>query len=123
MHQSLNSVNPIIVSKYPIDSCPPVSRVFHYFATLPRDQVVEKLPYFHVLSNVRGIIAEFVLEEGVGLGFLDEVDDTLRVTILTRIMQGGVFIRILHISIDWVTWITFNQHTHYICVSSDSSQM
>jgi hypothetical protein len=50
--------------------------------------VVEKLPYFHVLSDVRGIIAEFVLEEGVGLGFLDEVDDALRVTILTGIMQG-----------------------------------
>lgn len=120
VHEALDRVDAVVVSQHSVHGRAPVALAHGLLHHVPRDKGVKELPNFHVLSDVGGRVAELVLDRGVCLRLLDQVDDALEVAILTCIVQGSIHIEILGITVDF--WLTFalNEYADNVCVSTHS---
>lgn len=127
MHQLLHSVNTVVVSQHTVYRGSPVSSWSHVvvavFDLAAGNQTVEELPNPHVLGDVTGSIAEFVLEKGIGEGFLDEVDDALCVSVLASVVQGGVLIEVADVLVNWGWERRLDETADNTGMSTDCCQM
>ena len=81
MHEPLDSVDAVVMPEYPIDGRPAVALPPGELGIVllhARDKRLEELTDAHVLRDVRGRLAELVLQEGVCFRFLDKVDNGVR---------------------------------------------
>ena len=52
MHQALNSIDSIVMAEDSVNSCAAITLILLDFTILSWDQIVEKLTYLHVLSDI-----------------------------------------------------------------------
>ncbi len=83
MHEPLNGVDSVVMSEDTVDGGAAVTLAsIEHVSLRAWDQAVEKLPDLHVLRDVTRSVTELVLQKGISLGLLDQIDDAFGVTIL-----------------------------------------